>query len=143
MSLLVLDTDHISLVLRGHPQVTARLQSLDSEQWAITIISVQEIFNGWIVNLNNPRFKDRQVEFYTRLWQSNNFFQKAHVLNFDATAQECCDRLLLANPDLNKRRLEKDVKIAAIALDHQATVVTRNQRDFALVPNLQLEDWTL
>jgi tRNA(fMet)-specific endonuclease VapC len=59
MSLLVLDTDHVSLVLRGHPQVTARLQVLDFQQWAVTVVSIQEIFNGWVVNLNNPRFKDR------------------------------------------------------------------------------------
>lgn len=143
MTLRVLDTDHISLILRGHPQVVVRLQSLDLKQWAITIISIQEIFNGWIVSLNGPQYKDRQVELYTRFWQSNKFFQKAQVLNFDAMAQEYYNQILLLCPNLNKRRLEKDVKIAAIAMTHQAIVVTRNQRDFALVPELHLEDWTL
>ena len=89
MPLCILDSDHISLILRGHPQVIDRLQALDISQWAITIISIQEIFNGWIVNLNDPRYQDRQVELYTRLWQSNQFFQKAYVLNFDVAAQRC------------------------------------------------------
>jgi tRNA(fMet)-specific endonuclease VapC len=143
MTLYVLDSDHISLILRGHPQVINHLQSLDPTQWAITIISLQEIFNGWIVNLNDPRYQDRQVELYTRLWQSNQFFQKAQVLNFDAAPQKCYDSVRLICPNLNKRRLEKDVKIAAIAQVNPAIVVTRNQRDFALVPDLQLDDWTL
>lgn len=143
MPLCVLDSDHISLILRGHPQVIDRLQSLDVAQWAITIISIQEIFNGWIVNLNNPLYQDRQVELYTRLWQSNQFFQKAQVLNFDVAAQRCYDLLRATVPNLNKRRLEKDVKIAAIALVNQTIVVTRNQCDFALVPDLRLDDWTL
>jgi tRNA(fMet)-specific endonuclease VapC len=35
-----------------------------------------------------------------------------------------------------------DLKIAAIALAHNATVLTRNVKDFKLVPGLRIEDWT-
>jgi tRNA(fMet)-specific endonuclease VapC len=143
MALRVLDSDHISLILRGHPQVIDRRQALDSAQWAVTIVSLQEIFNGWIVCLNDPPYQDRQVELYTRLWQSNQFFQQAQVLNFDLAAQKRYDSLRSTCPNLTKRHLEKDVKIAAIAQVNQAIVVTRNHRDFALVPDLQLDNWTL
>jgi tRNA(fMet)-specific endonuclease VapC len=64
-------------------------------------------------------------------------------LNFDSAAESCYDRLIAAHPDLSKRRIEKDVKIAAIALANQGTIVTRNQRDFMLVPGLKLENWAL
>jgi tRNA(fMet)-specific endonuclease VapC len=43
---------------------------------------------------------------------------------------------------LRKNCLQKDLRIAAIALSLDLTVVTRNRRDFELVPNLQIVDWT-
>jgi tRNA(fMet)-specific endonuclease VapC len=101
------------------------------------------VFNGWIVKLNDPRYKDQQVALYTRLWSSQAFFQQAHILNFDSAAESCYDRLIATHPYLSKRRLEKDVKIAAIALANQATIVTRNQRDFMLVPELNMENWAI
>jgi tRNA(fMet)-specific endonuclease VapC len=35
-----------------------------------------------------------------------------------------------------------DLKIAAIALAHTATLVTRNTRDFEKIAGLKIEDWT-
>jgi tRNA(fMet)-specific endonuclease VapC len=36
-----------------------------------------------------------------------------------------------------------DLKIAAVALELAATVVTDNLRDFGRVPGLKVEDWTV
>jgi len=36
-----------------------------------------------------------------------------------------------------------DLKIAAIVLTNDATVITRNTQDFAHVSNLKFEDWSI
>ncbi len=36
-----------------------------------------------------------------------------------------------------------DLRIAAIALSQDMTVLTRNTVDFERVPNLKFEDWTI
>jgi tRNA(fMet)-specific endonuclease VapC len=57
------------------------------------------------------------------------------VLDTDRSA--CCRKQAAK---LNVRKM--DLCIAAIALEHQAIVVTRNVRDFQRVPNLVVEDWS-
>ncbi len=47
----------------------------------------------------------------------------------------------LAAMKLNVRKM--DLRIAAIALEQGAVVVTRNLRDFQRVPGLVVQDWTV
>ena len=44
MSLWLLDTDHVSLLLERHPQVSRRVANQGAEV-AISIVTVQELFN--------------------------------------------------------------------------------------------------
>lgn len=51
MSQYILDTDHISLILRNHPQIIA---NASRHPITVTIITVQELFNGWMGKINDP-----------------------------------------------------------------------------------------
>lgn len=106
-------------------------------------MTVQESFNGWVTQINDPAQADYLVDLYTRLWLTLDFFKSVRVYNFDVAAQDCHRQLLRNNPSLNKKRLQKDMRIAAIALANDAIVVTRNARDFSQVPGLAIEDWTV
>ncbi|MFK0730712.1 MAG: type II toxin-antitoxin system VapC family toxin [Gloeotrichia echinulata GP01] len=141
MSLWVLDTDHVSLLLERHPQVSRRVPQMGAEV-AISIVTVQELFNGWVVRINAAREVKDVVRLYGKLSRTVGLFGRVRVLDFNEKAGEMFQRLVTENPTLSKQRLQKDMRIAAIALVNGAVVVTRNYRDFSQVSSLTIEDWS-
>jgi tRNA(fMet)-specific endonuclease VapC len=141
MTIYILDTDHISLFLGNYPAVRDKVIQSKAE-CSITVISVQEIFNGWVGQLNKVENEAYKIEIYQRLYLSTQFIQQMPVLNYEQAASIQYQQIIKANPILAKRRLEKDMRIAAIALANEATIVTRNKRDFDRVPKLIIEDWS-
>jgi tRNA(fMet)-specific endonuclease VapC len=140
--MFILDTDHVSLWLRGNPLVKERtIQARPNV--ATTVVTVQELFNGWAGRINNLTQQESLVFAYTNLWQTIDFIQQFPVANFDQNADDCYVNLLKINAELRKKKLRQDVRIAAIALSLNATVVTRNQKDFGLVPGLSIVDWSV
>ncbi|MEG4091073.1 type II toxin-antitoxin system VapC family toxin [Microcoleus sp. Pol12B4] len=136
----ILDTDHVSLILQNNPQVIANAAK---HEISVTIVTVQELFNGWVGRINDPSLVHNLPGLYSKLWTTVKYLQTIEVLDFTPEADTCLKKLLKDHPPLRKNRLEKDMRIAAIALSIGGTVVTRNQRDFGQVPGLSIEDWTL
>lgn len=52
MSLYILGTDHVSLLLQGNLTIKSKVAQV-YPNLALTIITVQEIFNGWVVKIND------------------------------------------------------------------------------------------
>jgi tRNA(fMet)-specific endonuclease VapC len=141
MSLWILDTDHVSLLLERHPRISRRVAEVGLSV-SITVVTVQELFNGWVVRINNATELEDLVRLYGRLSRTISLTKRVPVAEFDRAAGDCYRKILLETPSLAKRRLQKDMRIAAIALSLGAIVVTRNYQDFSQVPGLVLEDWT-
>jgi tRNA(fMet)-specific endonuclease VapC len=141
MSLWILDTDTASLLLWKNPNVTRKVQAAGADV-AISIVTAQELFNGWVVRINSAKTADDLIRWYGKFSGVVQLCQKVPVLPFDQAAATQLESLLKANPALAKQRLQKDMRIAAIALANHATVVTCNGRDFSLVPGLTIVDWS-
>ncbi|MBI4602488.1 MAG: type II toxin-antitoxin system VapC family toxin [Planctomycetes bacterium] len=138
MSLYVVDTDHLSLLRRGHPAVVARVQSVPPRDLAITVITIEEQLRGWFTQVRKARDALELFGAYEGLRQVAETGAHIRVLPFSLGAVH---RYL----DLRRRlpRLGKlDLAISAIALESQGTLVTRNRRDYEQVPGLAFEDWS-
>ena len=79
-----------------------------------------------------------QIEAYRKLNRQLTNFCKMIVLEFD-------ERAAIEFQSLQKMRLRigtMDLKITAIVLSLDATLLSRNLADFRKVPDLRVEDWT-
>ncbi len=139
--MFILDTDHVSLWLRNDPLVRAKVDS-SAQDVSLTVITVQELFNGWVSRLNTTVDSALMLERYANFCQTIEFVKQFPVLNFEVQADREYTQILLKNPALRKKRLRQDIRIATIAIVQNAIVVTRNQRDFSQIPGLQTVDWS-
>ena len=138
MSLYVLDTDHFSLHLRGHPQVRERLALLPPQDVAITIITAEEHLRGRLAQVNKTIAGDARSAAYAYLHKAITDLAKLNILDYDTAADTIYQ-------ELKRQRLRvgsQDLRIAAITLANQGCLITRNSSDFGRVPNLMSEDWT-
>jgi tRNA(fMet)-specific endonuclease VapC len=142
--LYILDTDHFTLYRRFHPLIVERIRQTDVGALAITAVTVEEQVNGWLSEIRKASAKsanqgERLSWAYSELCQTVQIVSRFRVLNFTVGAH---DRFLGLRSQ-GVRIGTQDLRIASVALDTQAVIVTRNRRDFEQVPGLSIEDWSL
>jgi tRNA(fMet)-specific endonuclease VapC len=139
--MVVLDTDHISLLERSatpeSQRLIRRLTTIAPEEAAVTIVSYEEQTRGWMAYLARSRTLARQVEAYARLKRHLYVYRAIPVLDFDSMAAIEYEKLRRARIRIGTM----DLKIAAITLANGAVLLTRNLKDFREVPGLHVEDW--
>ncbi|MDM9382617.1 type II toxin-antitoxin system VapC family toxin [Chlorogloeopsis sp. ULAP01] len=141
MSFWILDTDHVSLFLAGNKSIIAQVEK-HYNNVAITVVTVQELFNGWVGRLHDPAQANNLANLYKKLWKTTEFIKVITVLNFDFHAENCYQTLRQNSKALAKKKIEKDLIITSIALTQNAIVATRNYQDFSQIPNLKIENWS-
>ena len=139
--MIVLDTSYVSLF--QYPEdvransLRERLLVSPDRDIVTTAITPEEQMRGWLSAIHGQRDVHRQVTYYGRLVGLFRFFVGWRILPFDD----------LAAGEFQSLRAQKvrigsmDLKIAAIVLVHDATLLSDNLRDFEQVPGLRVEDW--
>ena len=135
----VLDTNHYVALVAGGPlsEILDRKASEFEAGLFTTIITVQEIAQGWLAVVNRERAGREQVFGYARFQRSIENISKMHILPFNEEAAAIFHRLR----NERVRVGTMDLKIASICLAHDATLLTRNVADFDKVPDLRVENW--
>ncbi|MFN5728072.1 MAG: type II toxin-antitoxin system VapC family toxin, partial [Pseudanabaena sp.] len=133
--------DHVSLFLKGNTLVCDRIFQTEPDNLAISVITAEEICQGWLSEINKysqANQSSRLLLAYSEFEKSLDFFQTIQRLSFDTNAYNQFEILRHQFRRLGTR----DLRIAAIALSLNATVITRNAKDFGQIKNLSIEDWS-
>ena len=110
-----------------------------SDQVTVSVITVQEVWDGWAAVIARAKTPDQVAAAYSRLTDTLNELRNWSVVTFSTGA-------VVRYAALKKQKLNvgsNDLKIASIAIETGATVVTRNRRDFERIPGVVVEDWAV
>lgn len=138
--MLVLDTntlrDFLSASDRG---VRLRSRMLESgENVALTVITIEESMRGWLAEIQRrTRHPQEQIEVYRRMALSVEMLARWAMFHWDEESVSIFTRQRQSGVRIGTL----DLKIASIAMAHDALLLTRNTVDFAQVPGLRFENW--
>lgn len=139
MNLYILDTDHLTLLRKGHSEVTRRVAVIGPDRVAVTIATADEHLTGWYTQLRKARDAEKLVKAYDGLFQVVESLRRIRVLPYTLAAATRYFELRKEHRRLGKM----DLVIAALVLETSGTLVTRNRADFCEIPGLRIEDWTM
>ena len=137
--MVILDTDCMSLLERDNAASSVlRRRLATATDVATTIVNFEEQMRGWLAYVAKSREMEQQIAAYAQLYRFLENYRTITVLPFeDVAAAE------LRNLQARKIRIgTMDLKIAAIAIAHEALLISRNLADFEQVPQLRVADWT-
>lgn len=131
--MLILDSNTISYYFRGDPQVVPRLQALRPADLGVPAIVEYELRYGLL------RLPAQAAA--PRLAALAQLLQAMQLLPFDSECATHAARIRVTLEAAGTPIGPHDTLIAATALRYQATLVTRNVREFSRVPGLQWLNW--
>ena len=136
---VVLDTNHYRELLQEAAlgrNLENRLVSAEADAFT-TVITVQEVTQGWSAEINRRKTGRDQVNAYRQFQKAVDDFAAITILAFDEQAAEVFHQLQALRLNVGTM----DLKIAAICVSHNALLLTRNLVDFTGVPGLLVENW--
>jgi tRNA(fMet)-specific endonuclease VapC len=127
----LIDSDWVIDHLANVPEATELLEGLAGEGIAISIVTYMEVFQGL---LRSPSVAEEEEPRF------DTFVEGVPVIPLSlAVARRCArirETLRRQRKRVNTRAL--DLIIAAAALEHDLTLVTRNLEDYDDIPELRL-----
>jgi len=124
--MFLLDTNVVSELRRperADPHVRSWAATTPAELYALSVVTVQELERGILL----VERRDAYQSAILRRWLEDEVLTRlaARILPIDVAIARRCAALHVPDP-----RPERDALIAATALTHGLTVVTRNVNDF-------------
>ena len=136
--MFVLDTNHFRELVHAS-EIGLRLKARISlgGEFVLSIVTAEETLRGWLARIAMERDVAAQAFGYFQLSQAIQALSEYVLLPWDEDAALRFKRLRAAGIRIGTM----DLKIACIAMEHDAVLLTRNRTDFEKVPGLLFENW--
>jgi tRNA(fMet)-specific endonuclease VapC len=134
------DTDVLTEVLLGDPTYVARAAIIPPHEQAVPVVVVEELLRGRLHVIRQAEAGQAKIDLaraYALFEQTLRDVRQVTVLSYTPQAEAVYQQWRQQRLRLSTH----DLRIAAICITHAATLISRNRRDFAQVPGLQVEFW--
>jgi toxin FitB len=135
----ILDTNIMTYILKfpkQYPHLLDRIKRTPYEHIWISVITIEEAIKGAYKKMHQEH---KPAACYQLLTWIITEYGKYQVLTYDEDDMRLFNKFSAA---VRRAAQEPDRKIAATALRHRYTVITKNMGDFR-VTGAQCEDWTI
>ena len=137
----LLDTDMFTLAQHGKHGLRERIESeRSSNEIAVSLITRIEVLRGRFEAVLKAADGVALSRAQEVLKLSEAYLADFRTLFFDEAATSEFDRL--RNHKKARKAGRNDLLVACICLSQNATLVTRNIKDYANVPGLHIENWS-
>ncbi|KOP24077.1 twitching motility protein PilT [Hapalosiphon sp. MRB220] len=135
----LLDTDTLTHLYAGNPNVVERLKAVEDPEVGITIITKAEVLRGRIDYLLKAETEVNLLKAQELLFRTEELLQKLLIIPISQSASNEFERLRAVS---KLRKIGRaDLLIASISLANRATLVTRNTRHFKQIPGVRVVNW--
>ena len=138
--MITFDADVFSELFFGRVDYARRALAIPREHQSLPVVVVEEVMRGRLNVVRRAEAGKGRITLesaYALLKNSIDYVNAFQILPYTDAAEQ-----LFQSWRANKIRIgTHDLRIAAVAAAHGATLVSRNRRDFDVVPNLHVEYW--
>lgn len=132
----LLDTDHLTLMHYRHAPLVGRLALQPSDSVGVSAVTLEEALRGRLAAISAAKLGPARVLAYARLLATVSLLRPMNLVEFDQKSEVEFQHLR----SIRLRIGVQDLKIAAVALVNNLTLLTRNRHDFGQIPGLTIDD---
>lgn len=138
--MIAFDTNVLTEVMAGNASVVVRIAAIPADLQAVPVIVIEEIIRGRLNVIRQAEAGKAKIS----LGRAYDFFQETfsktrrlQILAYSPLAESLYQQWRQRGIRVSTH----DLRIAAICVAHNATLITRNRRDFEIIPGLAVEFW--
>lgn len=138
--MIAFDTDILSEICAEHPVYTSRAAAIPRDEQSVPVVAAAEMLRGWLAAIRSAEAGKGKMSLqfaFDMFTRSMSNAASYSVLPYTTESHRQFETLRAAKVRIGTN----DLRIAAICMAHNAKLVTRNARDYTLVPGLNLEVW--